>query len=170
MWCPLEAVKIVEEAELDQQGVLYSTRCKYAIRAAICLTRHAGGAVSSQIAHQCGLAPWSLAKILKCLAQKGILSSSSGPHGGFVLRRDPADIRLLDIAEALDPESCSRECAMGYSQCSPGDRCAMHDSWQEVRTCIQAYLRETTIAELARTPKRVALKRARVRRKEGTTA
>ena len=154
-----------------QQGVLYSARCKYAIRAAIFLVRHPGGAVSSQIAHQCGLAPpWSLARILGCLAQNGILSSSSGTQGGFVLRRDPADIRLLDIVEALDPESCSRECAMGYSQCFPGDPCAMHDSWQKVRTCIQAYLRETTIAELARTPKRVELPRSRVRRKEGTTA
>jgi len=43
-----------------------------------------------------------LAKILQQLARKGLLRSSKGPTGGFAMRVDPAEVRLLDIVEALD--------------------------------------------------------------------
>lgn len=39
---------------------------------------------------------------LQALARAGIVSSTSGPRGGFRLARDPATITLLDIVTAIE--------------------------------------------------------------------
>ncbi|MEV5963059.1 Rrf2 family transcriptional regulator [Kribbella sp. NPDC051952] len=43
-----------------------------------------------------------LNKQLQALTRAGILSSVSGPKGGFQLARDPRNITLLDIVVAID--------------------------------------------------------------------
>ncbi|NUR99017.1 MAG: Rrf2 family transcriptional regulator [Kribbellaceae bacterium] len=43
-----------------------------------------------------------LNKQLQALARVGILTSVSGPKGGFQLARDPRNISLLDIVVAID--------------------------------------------------------------------
>lgn len=43
-----------------------------------------------------------LNKQLQALTRAGILTSVSGPKGGFQLARDPRDISLLDIVVAID--------------------------------------------------------------------
>ncbi|MEV0795583.1 Rrf2 family transcriptional regulator [Kribbella sp. NPDC050459] len=43
-----------------------------------------------------------LNKQLQALTRAGILTSMSGPKGGFQLARDPRDISLLDIVVAID--------------------------------------------------------------------
>jgi Rrf2 family protein len=43
-----------------------------------------------------------LNKQLQALARAGILTSVSGPKGGFQLARDPRNISLLDIVIAID--------------------------------------------------------------------
>ena len=59
-----------------------------------------------------------LAKILQQLARKGLLRSSKGPTGGFLLRVPPDEVRLLDIVEALDGLSEYEKCASGLAECS----------------------------------------------------
>jgi Rrf2 family transcriptional regulator, cysteine metabolism repressor len=65
--------------------MLCPTASKYAISAAVYLARHPGPSVASQIAEDCDLPPFYLAKILKDLAKQGFLSSVKGAHGGFRL-------------------------------------------------------------------------------------
>lgn len=43
-----------------------------------------------------------LNKQLQMLARAGIVSSTSGPRGGFRLARDPAQITLLDVVTAIE--------------------------------------------------------------------
>lgn len=43
-----------------------------------------------------------LLQILRSLVTHGILRSTRGVEGGYMLDRDPADISLLDIVEAVD--------------------------------------------------------------------
>jgi Rrf2 family protein len=56
------------------------------------------------------LPPAYLNKQLQALVKHGILSSTSGPRGGFRLARRPEDITLLDVAAAIegpdDPFQC----------------------------------------------------------------
>ncbi|MFG1815861.1 RrF2 family transcriptional regulator [Kribbella sp. NPDC049174] len=52
-----------------------------------------------------------LNKQLQALTRAGILSSVSGPKGGFQLARDPRNISLLDIVVAIDGADDSFRCA-----------------------------------------------------------
>jgi Rrf2 family protein len=51
-----------------------------------------------------------LNKQLQALTRAGILSSVSGPKGGFQLARDPRDITLLDIVIAIDGANNAFRC------------------------------------------------------------
>jgi Rrf2 family protein len=56
-----------------------------------------------------GLPAAYLNKQLQALTRAGILSSTSGPKGGFQLARTPENITLLDIVVAVDgPEEAFR--------------------------------------------------------------
>jgi Rrf2 family protein len=54
------------------------------------------------IAESCGIPSGHLLKILQQLVRAQILSSERGPAGGFVLRKAPEEISLLEIVEAID--------------------------------------------------------------------
>ncbi|MGY3334122.1 Rrf2 family protein [Streptomyces filamentosus] len=43
-----------------------------------------------------------LNKQLQALVRAGILTSATGPRGGFRLARDPRDITLLDVVDAIE--------------------------------------------------------------------
>ena len=111
--------------------MIYSRSAEYAIRAFVHLAQVQEGkyAMVKNIAEQEDIPAHFLAKILQQLARKGLLRSSKGPTGGFALRVDASEIRLLDIVEALDGLAPYQQCASGLSECSDDMPCSMHDSW-----------------------------------------
>jgi Rrf2 family protein len=52
-----------------------------------------------------------LNKQLQQLARAGVVSSTPGRGGGFVLSREPADLSLLEIVEAIEGEQGGFRCA-----------------------------------------------------------
>ena len=132
--------------------MIYSRSAEYAIRAFVHLAAVPDGkyAMVKNIAEQEDIPSHFLAKILQQLARKGLLRSSKGPTGGFALRVDPREIRLVDIVEALDGLAPYQQCASGLSECSDEMPCPMHDSWTNLRSRIMDYLERNTIADLAK--------------------
>jgi Rrf2 family iron-sulfur cluster assembly transcriptional regulator len=132
--------------------MLYSRSAEYAIRAFVNLAQVPDGryAMVKQIAAEEEIPAHFLAKILQQLARKGLLRSSKGPTGGFLLRVPPDEVRLLDIVEALDGLSEYEKCASGLAECSDDMPCSLHDSWKPLRSRIMDYLGRNTIADLAK--------------------
>jgi Rrf2 family protein len=153
--------------------MIYSRSAEYAIRAFVHLAQVPEGkfAMVKNIAEQEEIPAHFLAKILQQLARKGLLRSSKGPTGGFALRVTPAEVRLLDIVEALDGLTAYQQCASGLAECSDEMPCSMHDSWMSLRSRIMDYLGRNTIADLAKAleQKKKNLEKAR-RAKRATTA
>ena len=54
------------------------------------------------IAESCGVPAGHLLKILQQLVRAQVLGSERGPAGGFVLRKQPGEITLLEIVEAIE--------------------------------------------------------------------
>src|SRR4051794_29940079 len=132
--------------------MIYSRSAEYAIRAFVHLAQVPEDrfAMVKNIAEQENIPAHFLAKILQQLARKGLLRSSKGPTGGFALKGDPADVRLIDIVEALDGLAPYEQCVAGLPECNDRMICPLHDSWKALRSRIMDYLEGNTIADLAK--------------------
>ena len=76
---------------------------EWAMHSCVNLSWAAGEAVTAKrLAAFYNLPTAYLNKQLQALTRAGILTSVSGPKGGFQLARDPGDISLLDIVVAID--------------------------------------------------------------------
>jgi Rrf2 family protein len=105
---------------------------------------------ASQIAKQVGAPPNYLGKLLKHFAEEGLLESQKGFGGGFRLAVSASKISLFDIIEPLDKVSKWNGCFLGRAKCTDKSPCAVHTRWSKIRAEYLEFLKETTIAELAR--------------------
>lgn len=65
---------------------------------------------ATRLAELHDLPPSSLTKVLQHLARAGLVASTSGPTGGFVLARPAADITFLDVVEAIEGRADAFRC------------------------------------------------------------
>ena len=91
-----------------------------------------------------------LGKLLKTLADAGLVESQKGKGGGFRLARAPADTSVYEIVEPIEHVSRWGGCFLGGGQCSETAPCAIHSRWGGVRDVYLRFLKETTLADLSR--------------------
>jgi Rrf2 family protein len=122
----------------------------HAVRAVVALAKLPEGAYggAARIAQEIGAPQNYLGKLLKSLAEEGVVESQKGLGGGFRLARAAERITLLDIVEPIEHISRWSGCLLGRPECSEINPCAMHDRWKAVRDAYLNMLRRTTIAEL----------------------
>ena len=90
-----------------------------------------------------------LGKLLKTLANSGLVESQKGKGGGFRLARAPQDITLFDVVDLIEHLSRWNGCFLGGPRCSDKTACVIHDRWKAVRGAYLDFLKGTTIADLA---------------------
>jgi Rrf2 family transcriptional regulator, iron-sulfur cluster assembly transcription factor len=108
---------------------------------------------AAEIADQIGAPRNYLGKLLKALADRGLLESQKGKGGGFRLARGAERISLLEIMEPMERVSRWGGCFLGRTRCSDDAPCAVHQRWSTVREAYLQFLRETTVADLAQRPR-----------------
>ena len=129
-----------------------STKGDYGIRALIELTHHYGETrplQSSEIASRQNVPESYLEQLLTTLRRAGFIRSVRGPQGGHALIRDPKELLVSEVIEALEGSIMPSDCLDESSQCSRSGGCAQRDMWEAVRQAILNVLDNTTIAELA---------------------
>jgi len=87
-----------------------------------------------------------VAKVMQRLSKEGLVSSNRGPSGGFVLKKEPQEIRLLDIYEAIEGPLEVQSCAMNRDHCPFGE-CLMGDLSPKVTKQIKDYLEGRTLQD-----------------------
>lgn len=92
-----------------------------------------------------------LLKIFRSLAAVGIVGSQRGPGGGYVLLRDPGEITLLDIFEAVEGPVIINQCLMDGDFCSrhAAQYCPVRKALASVQDVLSRELASHTIASLA---------------------
>lgn len=122
---------------------------QYAIRAVLFVAEH--GAAEpvrvDAIAESLNVPRNYLSKTLHSLARAGVLRSGRGPRGGFQLASPPRELTLATVAAPFD-NLAARRCLLGRASCGWKSPCAAHPRWEEVSNALQAFFRETTIADL----------------------
>jgi Rrf2 family protein len=122
----------------------------HAVRAMVALAQLPEGvyAGASSIAHDIDAPQNYLGKLLRNLAEQGLLESQKGLGGGFRLARNAREITLFDVVEPIEHISRWSGCILGLSACSDSAPCAMHERWKAVRNAYIQMLQQTSLAEL----------------------
>lgn len=132
--------------------MIYTDSGKYAIRAVTYLAGCSPDQLpvsAADVAEAESIPPYYLAKVLQDLARAGLLDSVRGRGGGFLLKKDPGEITVLDVISAVESISrLEKECVLGLDECSDRAPCPLHNTWKSYRESLLAELSEMTVADL----------------------
>jgi Rrf2 family transcriptional regulator, iron-sulfur cluster assembly transcription factor len=137
-------------------SLIFSRQCEYALQAVSYLALKPAGEMTSikELTKRLDIPYHFLGKILQDLSRKGLLTSMKGPTGGFALGMPSDEITLLHIVEAVDGVDFSKQCIMGFPECSGKNPCAIHEKWAGLRDSFHQMLVGKNIAEIAREMKK----------------
>ncbi len=131
--------------------MILSQTAIYAVKAALHLAEaHPQEPVRvDDIAAALGVPRNYLSKILHALARSGLLESTRGPRGGFVLAEPPDRITLERVIGPFDDIATTSGCLLGRSTCSDERPCAAHARWRGVSEALHEFLTHTTLLDLS---------------------
>ena len=130
-------MQITRQADYATRAILYLAGAKKGKRVA-----------TSQIANKQQIPPSFLAKIISQLSIAGLLQTSRGAHGGIRLARDPKNITLLEVIEAIDGPIQLNVCVACKGFCSIEANCPIQPVWSDVQDELIAKLKNTSFAQL----------------------
>ncbi len=124
---------------------MFSSTAEYALRAVAYLATQREGLSSSQtIAEHTKVPAGYLSKVLKDLAQAGVVNSQRGPNGGFSLAIPAETLSVLAVINAVDPIQRIKTCPLGIP--SHGTNlCRLHRRLDDAIAMVEKTLAETTI-------------------------
>jgi len=138
--------------------IVTTRRSDYGIRAAICLAGRVNTqATAAEIASEMDIPKGFLRQVLQALQRDGLVSSLPGRQGGYALTRDPAEISILEIVEALEGQFDIGECALRGGPCHWSDVCALHETWSGSRDAFRQELAASTLAEISAIDQRLTV-------------
>jgi Rrf2 family protein len=122
----------------------------YATRAVLHLARAGNNenVSTGRVAKEQNIPSAFLPKIISQLSIAGILQTSRGARGGIRLAREPKNISLLEVIEAIDGPIQLNVCVQREGTCSLEDHCPMKSVWCEVQKEFIAKLQSTDFAQL----------------------
>ena len=112
------------------------------------------GAVLSapDLAELAGLESPTVAKVLKPLAQAGLVAGFRGTNGGYRLARAAESISLVEIVEAMEGPLGMTECSVHAGQCGIEHSCGVRASWRRINDVVADALRDVTLAQMLAPP------------------
>lgn len=130
-------MQITRQADYALRAMLYLARLEPTQRAA-----------TSQIAEEQRIPPSFLAKIVSQLSIAGLIHTSRGARGGVSLARDPDEISVLEVVEAIDGPIALNECTANVSACLFGEDCILRPLWCDAQNELVERLRQTSFAQI----------------------
>lgn len=127
-----------------------TNQADYATRAVLHLARLGTNkrVATSQVAKVQKIPSAFLVKIISQLSIAGILHTSRGIHGGVSLAREPKNITLLEVIEAIDGPIRLNECVEEKGICSFEETCPMKLVWCDAQNTLLTKLKKTSFAQL----------------------
>lgn len=120
----------------------------YAIRMVSYLALRGEMCSSREIAEAVGMPRDMVVQISICLRRFSIIDAQSGKYGGYFLIKDPKDISVFDIAEAMgdDPIFPGHSDFFGASDKSAVE--ALAASYRKIQADIKAVFTRTTVSSI----------------------
>ena len=137
---------------LPGESMKLSTKTRYGVRMMQSLSEKYGrGPIYlKDIAREQGISEKYLSLIVIPLRAAGLITSTRGAHGGYVLSREPSLITLKDIVDVLEGETCLVQCIKDVSTCPRVSVCPTRDVWTVIGERISETLSGITLEQLVR--------------------
>jgi Rrf2 family cysteine metabolism transcriptional repressor len=134
--------------------VRISTKGHYGVQAMFDLAQHFGqGPISlKSVAERQGLSEHYLQQLIAVLRKAGLVKSVRGAQGGYVLAREPEEIRVLDIIRVLEGPITPVECVGDeeVQNCNKAAFCITRNVWEKVRKSIEEVLDSISLADMCK--------------------
>lgn len=129
-----------------------STKGRYGLRAMLELALNASEneVTISKISKNQEISENYLEQILITLKKVGLVKSTKGYRGGFLLAKHPNDITVGEILIALEGSFAIVECTnkSSLSTCTRVDLCATKLVWEQINNCINSVIFSITLKDL----------------------
>ena len=130
-------------------------KADYALVGLVELARRTPQSASArEIAEDSGVPLPMLMNILKELVAGGLICSTRGVNGGYRLARDPAEITLRELIQAVEGPINLTVCCGGTPSIKPGQQCELSGSCateapiRKVNEILRSFLDRITLAHL----------------------
>ena len=127
-----------------------STRTRYGIRAILELAMNYGkGPLQIRvIAQNQDISVKYLEQLMTILRSAGFVRSIRGSKGGYLLARQPSQIKLSDVFDALEGNVTTVECVEDKNYCDRTADCIARQVWMQVQQAIKNVLQSITLQDL----------------------
>ena len=134
--------------------MIVSTKGRYALRVMIDLAEHRSEKYVplKEVAARQEISEKYLENILKVLVQNGFLEGLRGKGGGYMMAKDPAEVRAGDILRAVEGSTAPVACDGIDNSCTRSDLCSTVKFWRGLDDVIEKYVDGVTLADLAAVP------------------
>jgi Rrf2 family protein len=130
-----------------------SQKLEYAMRAMIELAQRRDREAlvpAREIAERQQVPVRFLEQQLGALSKAGLVESFRGAGGGCRIARDPAEITVAEIADAIEGQIFPMFCLEPSDHtCFQDSRCGLQGFWADVARAVQQVFTTTTVADLA---------------------
>ncbi len=130
----------------------------YAVVVLSRLEAEGGVQTAPGLASGTGIAEPTVAKVLKMLAQAGLVEGLRGARGGYRLLRELSSLPLSDVIVAVDGPIALTACVDGgFGLCEAENTCPVRGRWDPVNAAIRGALSAIMVSEIATPPGRASL-------------
>ncbi|MDJ0664819.1 MAG: Rrf2 family transcriptional regulator [Acidimicrobiia bacterium] len=130
--------------------IVPTRRTDYGVRALINLAQqYPQGQAAPAISKDMEIPVGFLRQVLQELGRAGLVSSQPGRSGGYSLTRDPNQITLHEVIEALEGRNEDPACALDGGPCHWEKACALHWVWMAAKDAFTNTLQSATLAQIA---------------------
>lgn len=102
---------------------------------------------ATEIANITGFSKNHLSKILQRLVKYSFLKSNRGPQGGFVLKKEATEIKLIEIYNIIEGEFETKHCFMHTNSC-PLEECMFLPISAKMNSELKNYFEKNTISDI----------------------
>jgi Rrf2 family protein len=127
-----------------------STKGRYGVRMMIDLAAHygEGPVLLREIAKRQEISEKYLSNLINPLKAMGLIETTRGVNGGYVLGKAPSEITMKDIVQVMEGPLCLVDCVEKPAVCSRSSFCIAHDLWREAAEGMAQVLKKYTLADM----------------------
>ena len=107
---------------------------------------------ASTLAEICDLNVSLVGKVLKLLVKAELLTSTRGVYGGYQLQKNPEDITLLNVIEAIEGPVAMNACNDIENPCDKAHDCNLAPHWRVINQKLYESFSDVTLQSLLGSP------------------